>query len=101
MSQNNNGFAGGFLLGAFVGGLIGGVVGTAIANRSLGGNEEDNSSRLSPGKSPKLDSEEGIELARRRLEDKIAQLNLAIDDVRQQLDNGDEFSLQQDSINKI
>lgn len=97
----NNGFAGGFLLGAFLGGVIGGVVGTAIANRSQGEKEEENPSLLSSGKSPKFDTEEGIELARRRLEDKIAQLNLAIDDVRQQLDNGDEFLLQQDSINKL
>lgn len=100
MSQNN-GFAGGFFLGAFVGGLIGGVVGTAIANRSLSGNEGENSSFLSSGQPLKLDTEEGIELARRRLEDKIAQLNLAIDDVRQQLSSGDEFPLPQDSANKI
>jgi len=39
--------------------------------------EEIRNGRLTP--------EEGMEVARRSLEDKIAQLNLAIDDVRQQL----------------
>jgi prefoldin subunit 5 len=37
------------------------------------------------GRKRELNSEESIEAARRSLEDKIAQLNTAIDDVRQQL----------------
>ena len=81
-----------------MGGVIGGIVGTTIANRSLTASEEDNPSFLASKQALKLDTEEGIELARRRLEDKIAQLNLAIDDVRQQLGNGDEFPLQPDSV---
>jgi hypothetical protein len=102
MSQNN-GFAGGFFLGAFVGSVIGGIVGTTIANRSLNGSKEEEFSFLASKQGLKLDPEEGIELARRRLEDKIAQLNLAIDDVRQQLGNDDELPLQPDSVkeNKI
>ena len=96
MSQNNN-FAGGFFWGALLGGVVGGVVGSAIANRRPFLTEEDTPSLLSPGHPLKLDSEEGIELARRRLEDKIAQLNLAIDDVREQLGNADDPPLRQES----
>ncbi|MFM7427549.1 MAG: hypothetical protein ACKO7W_21545 [Elainella sp.] len=87
MSQQGN-FLGGFILGTLVGGAVGGVIGALAA------------SRLSPTE-PKLEgkpdakqakrrqikgaSEQNMEVARRGLEDKIAQLNDAIDDVRQQL----------------
>jgi hypothetical protein len=86
MSQRD-GFAGGFFLGALVGGAVGGVLGAVVATRSRQINEgdEENRSLLSSGRGGKIDTEEGMEKARRRLEDKIAQLNNAIDDVRQQL----------------
>jgi gas vesicle protein len=85
MSQRD-GFAGGFFLGAIVGGVVGGVMGAVIATRRQGQeNEEDDLSMISSGKGAKFEPEETMEKARRRLEDKIAQLNLAIDDVRQQL----------------
>ena len=96
MSQNDN-FAGGFFWGALLGGVIGGVVGSAIATRRPTLDEEDNPSLLTSSQPVKLDSEESIELARRRLEDKIAQLNLAIDDVREQLGNVDDMPLKQES----
>ena len=86
MSQKDN-FAGGFLLGTLVGGVVGGVLGAVIASRQeddyLGG--EEKKSLLKSSKQPKLNTEEGMEMARHSLEDKIAQLNLAIDDVRQRL----------------
>jgi len=80
-----NGFGSGFILGSIVGGVVGGVLGTVLATRkekqlTSGSNSELQSSRIST-----LDTEESIELARHGLEDKIAQLNLAIDDVKQQL----------------
>ncbi len=86
MSSVRDNFAGGFLLGAIVGGVIGGIVGAVFAssrqeNPSLGEASDD----LKP--SFKAAAESKIELARRGLEDKIAQLNTAIDDVRQQLSN--------------
>lgn len=85
MSQRD-GFIGGFFLGAVVGGAVGGVLGAVIATRRQSQvGREDEQSFLSPGEGAKLDTEESMERARRRLEDKIAQLNLAIDDVRQQL----------------
>jgi gas vesicle protein len=94
MSQQDN-FVGGFLTGAVVGGIVGGIVGVLVTSRL------SNSERSPEESFPKLDekankgkkrqikasTEQSIELARRGLEDKIAQLNEAIDDVRQQLGN--------------
>jgi hypothetical protein len=82
MSQRDN-FAAGFFVGAIFGSIAGGIVATTLASRrdsSIGGEN-----RLRNGKAINLDSEEGMEMARRALEDRIAQLNLAIDDVRHQL----------------
>jgi predicted lipid-binding transport protein (Tim44 family) len=95
MSQRE-GFSGGFLLGTIVGGVIGGVVGALLATRQFGdttGVEEAalnaNSLASKTGKKKRLFQASAgstdIEAARRSLEDKIAQLNEAIDDVRQQL----------------
>jgi gas vesicle protein len=93
MSQRD-GFASGFLAGAVVGGLLGGVIGALVATQRENELEEVEKPLLNSGlpeaKSLKsrrrqLKAEESIEVARRSLEDKIAQLNTAIDDVRQQL----------------
>jgi hypothetical protein len=93
MSQRD-GFTSGFLAGAILGGLVGGVIGALVtAQRD---NDKDDpekpllNSSLPEAKALKrrkrqLKAEESIEVARRSLEDKIAQLNTAIDDVRQQL----------------
>ena len=93
MSQRD-GFASGFLAGAIVGGLIGGVIGAlVVAQRDVEEEEAEQpllntkrqEAKILKGRKRQLDSEERIETARRSLEDKIAQLNTAIDDVRQQL----------------
>ncbi|ACK69053.1 conserved hypothetical protein [Gloeothece citriformis PCC 7424] len=84
MSQRQ-GFAGGFLAGAIFGGIVGGLVGGAIMSRRSKNLEGDNSSLLEPGEKMSFETEEEMEKARRSLENKIAQLNHAIDDVRQQL----------------
>ncbi|USR92925.1 hypothetical protein NEA10_09495 [Phormidium yuhuli AB48] len=85
--SNRNGFTGGFLAGAIFGSVVGGVLGTVLATRTnTSSRNDDESSRL-----PERDSSnpllnpEGMESARRNLEDKIAQLNDTIDDVREQL----------------
>jgi hypothetical protein len=84
MSQRD-GFTGGFFLGAVVGGLVGGVLGAVVATRRQSqATSDENPTLLSPGQKAQFETEESMEKARRRLEDKIAQLNLAIDDVRQQ-----------------
>ena len=93
MSQRE-GFTGGFLAGVVVGGLVGGLIGALVAGQRDNDNNETEQSLLnsSPretkplkGRKRQLKAEESIEIARRSLEDKIAQLNTAIDDVRQQL----------------
>ncbi|NEP62534.1 MAG: gas vesicle protein [Symploca sp. SIO2G7] len=85
MSQSGN-FTSGFLLGALVGGIVGGVAGVLTANRVSRG--EFTSDQLSDDISQGLatvDSDEQMEAARRGLEDKISELNAAIEEVRQQL----------------
>jgi len=80
-----NGFGSGFILGSLIGGVVGGVLGTVLATRKEKQLAEASSSELRSGRRNALNTEESIELARHGLEDKIAQLNLAIDDVKQQL----------------
>lgn len=89
MSQQDN-FFGGFLVGALVGGVVGGVLGTLVAPRLSKQDtleSEKKFSRLDGKKGDKrqLPTEQSIEASRRGLEDKIAQLNDAIDDVRLKL----------------
>ncbi|MEB3359544.1 MAG: hypothetical protein VKK04_22655 [Synechococcales bacterium] len=91
MSQQDN-FVGGFLLGTVVGGIIGGITGVLVSSRLAAGEAAEAESptsegeKKSPGQSQLTNApDQSIELARRSLEDKIAQLNDAIDDVRQQL----------------
>ncbi|MEO1400466.1 MAG: hypothetical protein AAFV72_04335 [Cyanobacteria bacterium J06635_1] len=88
MSQPNN-FGSGFLLGTLVGGLLGGVIGALAASRiQQPANDDEDFSLISDDLKRNLaeaSTEEQMEIARRGLEDKIAQLNTAIEDVRQQL----------------
>ncbi len=85
MSQQN--FVGGFITGALVGGVIGGVVGVLASNRRHGRTTDD-FTQLSEEERRQLENatpDERMEIARRGLEDKIAQLNTAIEDVRIQM----------------
>ncbi|KPQ36134.1 MAG: hypothetical protein HLUCCA11_07940 [Phormidesmis priestleyi Ana] len=85
MSQHN--FASGFFAGALLGGIIGGVIGVLASDR-LRQEPDDDFSQLSEEERRRLKNattEERMEIARRGLEDKIAQLNLAIEDVRGQM----------------
>ncbi|HSM81830.1 MAG TPA: hypothetical protein VLS96_09095 [Nodosilinea sp.] len=89
MSQQDN-FVGGFLLGTLVGGALGGVVGALAASRMQGGAGKPKSALPKPEGGLAFGDfgdpdEESMEAARLGLEAKIAQLNEAIDDVRQQL----------------
>ncbi|MBD0337079.1 MAG: hypothetical protein ICV62_16450 [Cyanobacteria bacterium Co-bin13] len=97
MSQQDN-FAGGFIAGALFGGMVGGVIGALAASR-LKSSETTSTSALRSRNSREQPlevfddtTEENMEIARRRLEDKIAQLNEAIDDVRQQLGGINSYS---------
>ncbi len=87
MSQQDH-FGSGFLWGTLFGGILGGVVGALVATRiqSSGGDAAPEAlGGQDPGDAELPPSEMDMESARRGLEDKIAQLNLAIDDVRQRL----------------
>jgi gas vesicle protein len=91
MSQQDDNFLGGFILGTIVGGVVGGIAGVLVSSRlsqSEGVDAEGLKkldSKVNKKRNLKQPTEQTIEVARRGLEDKIAQLNDAIDDVRQQL----------------
>jgi hypothetical protein len=87
MSQQDN-FGSGFLLGTLFGGVLGGVVGAVVASRVAQERTDTDSFSLEETEAEGgalHPSDEEMEVARRGLEDKIAQLNSAIDDVRQRL----------------
>ena len=93
MSQKDN-FGSGFVLGSIVGGVLGGLLGTVLASRyeKTVVNQDE---AIREGESPlKFSSEESMEVARYSLEDKIAQLNLAIDRVKEQLDSVNNNSIE-------
>ncbi len=84
--SNQNNFAGGFLTGAIFGGIVGGIVGAAIVSTRY--KELTPDATATPKRKKQMSKAatgHNIEEARQGLEDKIAQLNNAIDDVRQQL----------------
>jgi gas vesicle protein len=87
--SNRDGFNGGFWLGTLVGGIVGGIVGVTIADRRANRFEDEDRSRLSgesgenrPLKSSRSRRLDRMEMARRSLDDKINDLNNAIDSVR-------------------
>ncbi|MGB3491830.1 MAG: hypothetical protein WBA57_03815 [Elainellaceae cyanobacterium] len=85
MSQQDN-FFGGFVVGTLFGGIVGGVAGAFVMSRiNSGETREGAEGEAEKKKSPDLMNDSDIELARRSLEDKIALLNEAIDDVQHQL----------------
>jgi len=95
MSQQS-GFGSGFILGSIVGGLVGGLLGATLATRNEKTDLDQEESMLQSHSEKSFESDERIELARHGLEDKIAQLNLAIDDIRQQLSSVKSNSSEQD-----
>ncbi len=90
--SNRDNFAGGFLLGTILGGIVGGAIGAIVGAKLAEDNtplENGNRPEARPRKLKKRQFAEqaGMETARRSLENKIAQLNETIDDVRQQLNH--------------
>ena len=86
--SNREGFTGGFIAGAAVGGLVGAVLGAVLSRRAaealLSEPSDAKARKIRHRKATQIE-DEGMEVARLSLEDKIAQLNQAIDDVRLQL----------------
>lgn len=111
--NQRDGFASGFLTGTIVGGIVGSVIGALLAAQNANyeatgelpekRNSKSDSNRLKRRQLKAAYSDQSIETARRSLEDKIAQLNETIDEVRLTLGqvNGNqpdnERSLSQDS----
>ena len=99
--NQRDGFTNGFLAGTLVGGIVGGVIGALVASgrTNVALPDGDKDQKLNPKLSNPKDSkgkrrqlkepasEVSIEAARRSLEDKIAQLNETIDEVRLTLGN--------------
>jgi len=92
--NQRDGFTSGFLAGTLVGGVVGGLIGAIVASQTAKESSADIEPRRnanlpnansSKGKRRQLKasySEQSIEAARRSLDDKIAQLNETIDEVR-------------------
>ena len=96
MSEKDD-FTGGFLAGAIFGGIVGGFLGTLLASRQKKNTfDDDDDILLESNEDISLTPKKNIEVARRSLEEQINQLNLAIDDVRQQLETVNENSDNQD-----
>jgi hypothetical protein len=90
MSQNQAGSTGAFILGTVVGGIVGGILGAALVNRQHVETDREVSPSNKGAKRQrqptiKASDEQTIELVRQNLEEKIAQLNNTIDEVRFQL----------------
>lgn len=106
MSDRDN-FTGGLIAGAVVGGLVGGAIGFLLGSGRSQAASSDENGTLPESKLNKLirrklkGEEEKIESARRTLEEKIAQLNEAIDEVRFQLGDEQEHSPELDSEEAI
>jgi gas vesicle protein len=88
--SNRDKFSSGFWLGTIVGGVVGGIVGATIANKRANRLEDELDSILpSEGgerrplkSSRRARTADRMEIARRSLDDKISDLNNAIDAVR-------------------
>ncbi|MGF1576723.1 MAG: hypothetical protein ACFCU9_12435 [Cyanophyceae cyanobacterium] len=104
MAQKEGDFLGGFVLGAVVGGIVGGVIGAALVPRLLQRGSRQVSRAQDPDPlrqtqsahtekttsrrvSARLQAADDVAIAqaRKTLEEKIAQLNEAIQDTRAQL----------------
>lgn len=87
MSDKSDNFGGGFIFGAIVGGVVGAVVVSKLgkeSEQSIDGIDSD--SQLSGDAKADLKS---TDRAKRSLEQKIAQLNAAIDAVSYELSNSE------------
>ncbi|WP_069790814.1 hypothetical protein A5482_005885 [Cyanobacterium sp. IPPAS B-1200] len=81
MGEKDN-FGSGFLLGTIIGGVVGGVLGAIASKKVNDMGKHNNDSTLNSEDKGFLNNRENVETARLSLEEKINQLNHAIDDVR-------------------
>lgn len=78
--SNKDNFGSGFILGTIVGGVVGGIVGSLITSKNQQNKESSNSTKTASYAS--LEDDFAMENARLSLEEKINQLNHAIDEVK-------------------
>ncbi|MEB3829990.1 hypothetical protein [Phormidium sp. CCY1219] len=98
--SNRDNFTGGFIVGTLLGGAIGGAIGVIIGSKLSeesppSENGKPNGEKPSKLRKRQLQRDESMEPARRSLENKIAQLNDAIDDVRHQLSHVNGTALEE------
>lgn len=105
--SNRDGFGSGFWLGTLVGGVLGGVVGATIATQRANriddereGGRLGDSGEKRPLKSSRRRTFDRMELARRSLDDKISDLNNAIDSVRSSIGHVPDDAIEE-SIDRI
>ncbi len=82
MSDKSDNFFGGFILGAIAGGVVGALIASKL-NDSAKQNDLESDQTIDDEEN--LLDQEPVDLARRGLEQKIAQLNAAIDAVSNEL----------------
>lgn len=92
MSQSDR-FGSGFVLGALVGGVLGGVLGASLVQRA--GTRLRKTQLNGQGRRPRLQETDGsvegrLEEARQSMEDKIALINQAIENLRHEMDTVEE-----------
>lgn len=78
--SNKDNFGSGFIIGTLVGGVVGGIVGSLITSKNQQNKESSNSNKT-PSYST-IEEDFAMENARLTLEEKINQLNHAIDEVK-------------------
>ncbi len=82
--SNKDGFASGLIVGTALGSIFGAIVGVLLTDRANKTTDSEPNKLKPSEKKAKLTAEK-MEKARLSLEDKIAQLNQAIEDVRLQI----------------
>jgi len=78
--SNKDNFGSGFILGTIVGGVVGGIVGSLISSKNQQNKESGNTTKTPSYSS--IEDDFAMENARLSLEEKINQLNYAIDEVK-------------------
>lgn len=106
MSDKSDNFFGGFILGAIAGGVVGALIASKLSDSAKYKeiNQLDDDEDINDDENSLLD-EEPIDRAKRGLEQKIAQLNAAIDAVSNELSistgNGRKKSLVNNSNTEV
>lgn len=78
--SNKDNFGSGFIIGTIVGGVVGGIIGSLITSKNQQNKESGNSTKTTSYGS--MEEDFAMENARLSLEEKINQLNHAIDEVK-------------------